>query len=362
MNNYIKLYNLYGDSMNLDMQKSDSKINECDSDSHSIIIGKAGIGKSTYIIKNFSPDEYLMTAYTGIAAVQINGKTISRIFNLGRFNENNIATCIKKIKIFNKNLVKKLAILKGIVIDEFYTVPYSIIEKVNAICKIMRNNTDDFGGLKLILVGDDRQTECISESFIDSELYKSMKYKQIVLEEHDKMRLTKEYMNFCDMFRNPKLNGDKMRRLLNDKRFAQTEVPGYSVYYTNEEINKRNTDEMEKFNGDIIYGKYKKGCPIYINSSYGELCNGMMGTLDDYAYDNLHITIEDKLYIVESDSINFTPGFAMSIHKSQAKTFPGINIYIKKDDLLKDRKKYIRLLYVALTRVSHFNKCYINIS
>ena len=55
----------------------------------------------------------------------------------------------------------------------------------------------------------------------------------------------------------------------------------------------------------------------------------------------------------------FVPGFAITIHKCQSKTWDGINIYIRKSDVLKERSKYIRLIYVALTRVRNFDNCYI---
>ena len=120
---------------------------------------------------------------------------------------------------------------------------------------------------------------------------------------------------------------------------------------------------MSNFNGDVIFKRhnyeYKKNCPIYITSNYGVLCNGMIGFIRDKIGRNLLIEVEGNLYEVMPSKINFVPGFAMTIHKVQSKTFPGINIYIKKSDIYKDRSLYIRLLYVALTRVRDFGKCYI---
>ena len=354
-NNYIKFMSIYGDNVDNILLPEENKIQ------NTRIIGKAGIGKSTYISKNYSYSEYLLLAYTGLAASQINGYTISSVFKLGRFNENTVKKSVNSMKWTTKSRVEHIQLVKGLVIDEFYTVPFAIMEKVNLICQILRQNTEMFGGLELILVGDDRQTECIDESFVGSDMYKNLEFKEIILEEHDNMRLTYKYMNFCNYFRNPKLNGDKMIRLLNNDKFSQTEVKGYSVYYTNEEVNAKNDTEMKNFDGEIIYKNFKKGCPIYITSNWETLCNGMIGELVDKQGNHLHIKIEDKIYEVLPSQINFVPCFAISIHKSQAKTFPGINIHIKKNDLKHNRKKYIRLLYVALTRVRHFDKCYINI-
>ena len=48
-----------------------------------IIIGYAGYGKSTKIINDYDPKEYLLMAFTGIAASEINGSTINSTFKLG---------------------------------------------------------------------------------------------------------------------------------------------------------------------------------------------------------------------------------------------------------------------------------------
>ena len=67
-------------------------------------------------------------------------------------------------------------------------------------------------------------------------------------------------------------------------------------------------------------------------------------------------------FIISSTDIVFTLGFAMTIHLCQSKTFPGINIYIKKKHILDNRATYIRLIYVALSRVRDFHNCYIHIT
>jgi hypothetical protein len=333
---------------------------------HLRIIGYAGVGKSTYINNNYSYHEYILTAYTRIAASQINGSTLSSMFKLGRVNENTVSKAIASMKKFNSQMVEHIQIVKGIVIDEFYTVPAAIVEKVDLICQVIRECKESFGGLQLILVGDHRQTESIDSAFINSELYNGLNIKEIILPEHAQMRLTSEYMTFCNLFRNSKLNKDKMIRLLENKKFAQEEVVNaYTVYYTNVEVNKRNKEGMENFEGNVIYtrGKidYKKNCPIYLTSSHGPLCNGMMGFFRDKVGKNLIIEVDGQNHEVKPGQIDFVPGFAMTIHKCQSKTFPGVNIYLSKHSIIKERSKLIRLVYVALTRVRHFNTCYIHL-
>ena len=333
---------------------------------HLRIIGKAGIGKSTYINNTFNPFEYLRTAYTRISASQINGNTLSSIFKLGRTNENTVNKAVSNMRRFNKLMVENIQKIKGLVIDEFYIAPADIIDKVDLICQEIRECKESFGGLQLILVGDDRQSEAIDDSFVDSDLYKSLEFKEIILQKHDKMRLTYEYMDFCDKFRNPNLNRRKMVDLLNNKKFTKEEIKSnaYSVYYRNADCNKKNKDSIKNFEGDVIYTKsgveYKKGMPIYITgSSDGVLCNGQMGILMDKKGRQLIIEVDNIKYELFPSKIEFKPGFAITIHLCQSKTWSNVNIFIRKSDLLENRKLFIRLIYVALTRVNNFENAYI---
>jgi hypothetical protein len=351
---YLQLFNKYGD---IPPEMALPSIE------HLRIIGKAGIGKSTYIKTNFK-ENYILTSFTCISASQINGQTLSSYFKLGATNDNSIGKSIGIIRN-NKTILAKIREAEGLVVDEFYTVSADIMDKVDVICQRIRNNQQYFGGLKLILVGDDRQTEAIENPFIESTLYNSLNITEIMLPEHDKMRLSVEYMKFCDLFRNPKLNKNKIFRLLQNEMFAKQEFPLYdntfTVYYTNEEVRTRNNQEMEKLATPVIYNNFKAGCPIYItkNLEKSALCNGMIGSL--MAYDALtkEYTIVVDSIVHKAKNIKFDMGFAMTVHKCQSKTFDNINIYIKKKDIIKDRSKYIRLLYVALTRVHNFNNCYI---
>ena len=362
---YVSFLNKYGDEVTDIYKQPESKAAVCDikidREVNMRIIGYAGVGKSSYINKNFSYHDYLLLAFTGIAASQINGTTLSSTFKLGRFNENSVDKAVSSMKFMYKLKVEQIRLAKGLVIDEFYTTPADIMHKVNIICQKLRNCTDNFGGLQLIVVGDDRQTQCVSDAFVDSDLYKSMEFKDIILPEHPLMRLTPKYMKYCNAFRDPRLNRNKILRLLSNNKFAQKKVDGYSVYYTNAEVNNRNNIEIVKFEGEIIYKNFKKNMPIYITSSWGSLCNGVMGILLDKKENFLEIEVDGKTYEIETNKINFVPGFAITIHKCQSKTWDGINIYIKKSDVLADRAKYIRLIYVALTRVRHFDKCHISL-
>ena len=331
---------------------------------HLRVIGYAGVGKSKYIIDNYSYNEYLLLSYTQISSSQINGKTINSTFKLGKKNENSVDNAYKKIKSYTPCLFEHIQLIRGLVIDEFYTTPASVLEKVCALCQLIRCNNKPFGGLQLILVGDHRQTKSVEKSFVNSNLYKELDIDELILPEHPNMRLTYDYMQFCNIFRDPKLNRNKLLRLLNDDRFSKEELKNaYSVYYTNEEVYNKNKKCMEEFTSEVLLIKkgisYKKDCPIYIKNNCGLLCNGMIGFLRDKIKDTLKIEVDGVFYRVNQKRIEFIPGFAMTIHKCQSKTFTGVNIYLSKLSIINDRPTFIRLIYVALTRVRHFDRCFI---
>jgi ATP-dependent exoDNAse (exonuclease V) alpha subunit len=87
----------------------------------------------------------------------------------------------------------------------------------------------------------------------------------------------------------------------------------------------------------------------------------MIGFIRDYIDKKLVLDVNGVTHEVPPRQIKFVPGFAMTIHKCQSKTFPGVNIFLSKKSIMKERSKLIRLLYVALTRVRHFNRCYISL-
>lgn len=365
---YIKLMAVQGEIDNyIDVfyKHSDEKTKNL------IIIGKAGVGKSTYITENFSPFDYIKLAYTRLAATQIKGNTLSSAFKLGMKNDKTVNESINLLRRYDCKFLKRLQCVKGLIIDEFFTTPFHIMEKVNEICKIIRRNNAPLGGLSLVLVGDDRQTESIEKSFVDSDLFKQFIFDKIELQEHPNMRLTYEFMDYCNQFRNPRLNRNKILRLLRDARFSKHPIDSaYNVFYTNKEVNECNEKCLTQFQGKKLFnylGKdYKDGCPIRITNNCENLCNGMMGILtykkksfDEGKEIEPVVNIDGEFYDLDLEKNTFVPGFATTIHVCQSKTWHAINIYISKKELFNNRSTNIRLIYVALTRVRDFNKCYI---
>ena len=81
------------------------------------IIGYAGVGKTTYILNNFSNHDYILSSFTCISSNQIKGNTLSYIFKLGKTNEKTVQQCVKSIKWGSKMFYEFLQVAKGLVVD-----------------------------------------------------------------------------------------------------------------------------------------------------------------------------------------------------------------------------------------------------
>jgi ATP-dependent DNA helicase PIF1 len=120
------------------------------------ITGKAGTGKSTFIqyFATKSRKNVLLTAFTGIAAINIGGVTLHSFF---QFPIKPLMPNDEGIVIFNEYSQKRKIIekLETIVIDEVSMLRSDLLEAINF---SLRNNGGDpsrpFGGKQIIFVGD----------------------------------------------------------------------------------------------------------------------------------------------------------------------------------------------------------------
>lgn len=121
------------------------------------LTGGPGSGK-TFVINGYV--EYLrshgiepaITASTGIAATHIGGMTIHSWSGIGiktkldKQNLNKIAT--------SQYVVKRVCRAKTLIIEEVSMLTGEMISMVDMVCREIRQNSDPFGGLQIIFVGD----------------------------------------------------------------------------------------------------------------------------------------------------------------------------------------------------------------
>lgn len=119
------------------------------------LTGKAGTGKTTFLhnIRKNCNKRMVVTAPTGVAAINAGGVTLHSLFQLpfGPFvpgGENNWQHKFSREKI---NLLKSLNLL---IIDEISMVRADLLDSIDHVLRRYRRSNASFGGVQLLLIGD----------------------------------------------------------------------------------------------------------------------------------------------------------------------------------------------------------------
>lgn len=180
------------------------------------ITGKAGSGKSTFIklATTIFPEKYEIIAPTGIAAVNVNGKTIHSFFQLShRFMFADDPSLIKNL--VNIERIKEIELL---IFDEISMVSSVMLDCIDQILQKACNSDKPFAGKKVLFVGDPFQLSPIinkddipslklryeSEYFFNSEAFQvanplriefTVNYRQIDIEFDEMLNNIRERLN-----------------------------------------------------------------------------------------------------------------------------------------------------------------------
>jgi hypothetical protein len=125
-----------------------------DNTNNSIFItGKAGTGKSTLIdyYRTKSKKNTVYLAPTGIAALNIKGKTIHSLFKFP--HEVVTSNVINNIK-YKERDIDLFKNIRTIIIDEISMVRADIIQGIDYVLKMYRKKHEPFGGVQMIFIGD----------------------------------------------------------------------------------------------------------------------------------------------------------------------------------------------------------------
>lgn len=119
------------------------------------LTGGAGSGKS-YLIRHFmadlSPKEFPILASTGAAAVLLGGRTFHSFFGLGIMEGGPDKTFARASE--DPRVLRRIAAVEGIVIDEISMIPSSVFETAERIAQVARDSHLPWGGMRVIVVGD----------------------------------------------------------------------------------------------------------------------------------------------------------------------------------------------------------------
>lgn len=121
-----------------------------------LLTGSAGVGKS-FVVEEFYiwaqemyPDRVYKTATTGIAALNIGGKTVHSWAGVG-LCQGSVNDLLEHMFFQTK---KKWQRTKVLIIDEISMMAPEMLDKLSEIGRILRRSTRPFGGIQVILIGD----------------------------------------------------------------------------------------------------------------------------------------------------------------------------------------------------------------
>lgn len=241
------------------------------------VTGQAGTGKSELIrrITRFWDDEgrkYALTATTGIAAVQIGGRTFHSTFWMRPSDEDASETVdmihdrLKKMGFGFKWYKKYIQSLSGLIIDEVSMMSPALLEKASALFKLIRSNCGAFGGLQVIMVGDFFQLGAIN---VLRPLFMTPVFYECV---HERVLLTKlwrqadaSFAELLGRMRTAQLTDADLEALrsrvgVDVSRFG---VAPTILYSTNRDVDAINDAELVKLAGEThVFRRHAGHCSL----------------------------------------------------------------------------------------------------
>lgn len=254
------------------------------------VTGGAGTGKSTFIhhLSTKYNGRLLKSAPTGIAAINISGKTVHSLFRL--------APKLLDKKDIEVLPAKQIALYRNadvFVIDEISMVTSNMLDAVDIFLRKNLNTPRPFGGKTVVIVGDLFQlppvvsgamAEFYYQMYTTAYFFGSRVMKQINFEfvELQKVRRQND-QTFIDILSDIRLGLNVKERLqqINTKCRIQSEPDDGAVVLSprNAEVDARNQRELRRIRGvdefsydGVISGKYKSDrlpSPMFLDLKIG---------------------------------------------------------------------------------------------
>jgi len=130
------------------------------------LTGKAGTGKTTFLkrLRELSPKRMVVTAPTGVAAINAGGVTIHSFFQLPfgpqLLSQQSVDSGHVRTVDMNKFSRDKINIIRSLdllVIDEISMVRADLLDAIDRVLRRYKNRYKPFGGVQLLMIGDLQQ-------------------------------------------------------------------------------------------------------------------------------------------------------------------------------------------------------------
>jgi hypothetical protein len=245
------------------------------------LTGKAGTGKTTFLknLKKISPKRMVVTAPTGVAAINAGGVTLHSFFQLPfgpqipqdaippGFSGIPNANRSENISRFSKNKINIIRSLDLLVIDEISMVRADVLDAVDAVLRRFKNRYQPFGGIQLLMIGDLQQLAPVVKEedwnilgkyyetcfFFSSRALQKSDFIGIELK-HIYRQSEQKFIDLLNKVRDNQMNATDLR-LLNDRYkpdFSPADDEGYITLTTHNYQAKRiNQSHLKKLSATI---------------------------------------------------------------------------------------------------------------
>lgn len=213
------------------------------------LTGKAGTGKTTFLhnIRKQTSKRLIVTAPTGVAAINAGGVTLHSFFQLpfGPMVPGSETSMVKyRYSKEKKNIIKSLDLL---VIDEISMVRADLLDGVDSVLRRFRRNDQPFGGVQLLMIGDLHQLSPVVKdtewgllrAYYDSAYFFSSialgKTELVAIElQHIYRQSDSSFIDLLNRVRDNRLDAQSLSRLNSRyiKEFTPDEEEGYITLCT----------------------------------------------------------------------------------------------------------------------------------
>ena len=296
--------------------------------------GSAGSGKSVVLkeiiarLRQKYPekDSVAVTASTGLAALNIEGRTYHSHFGIGLGTES--AKDIFETLSKNKDKKKKWTCCKVIIIDEISMVENMMITKLSKIAQLFHNNEKPFGGIQVIFCGDFFQLPPVITDFStfkqafgeltteDYNKYKRARYAfmspewgkaldhEVTLTKVYRQRTDPEFVKILNEVRIGEVSdeADLQFKVLNRELDVLNGVEAANLYPTRNEAIAHNNYRLKELKGKPIVYECVKGGSLKGTPQFDKICSSFL------APDQIKLKIGCQVMLIKNQNDKLVNG------------------------------------------------------
>lgn len=360
-----------------------------------LVTGSAGTGKSTLLaaIRDRFDKQLPVVASTGIAAVNVGGMTLHSWAGLGLAQES-ADVLARAILDRGGKVVRRIQKAKRLAIDEISMIGGELLDKVDSIFRIVRDQpAQAFGGIQLILFGDFLQLQPVSRESAVKFAFQGASWASSSIKRFELTKVFRqEDQSFVDALNLIRLGQitPVVRKML-ESRWKVTDpnpiIQGIIVHTHNSDVDRENEEWLRKLNGPERHfetrdsGEFGSLCTLQKHclaperlklkvgaqvmllwnlEPLGGLANGTLGIIESFdnnkpcvRFANGRVeTLDRQEWTIKNGSeilatrcqFPLRLAYAITVHKSQGMTLDKIKVYL-------DRAFAPGQAYVAMSRV-----------